>query len=102
MASNRIKSLKDAVQKAIDDGARSAEDVYLRISRMPFDQLERIAALEGLVQKARGLHDQSVARITATIRAVNKRVGRLADDALKRLGMMPAKRRRPARRAKAT
>jgi hypothetical protein len=99
--SSTIKSLKDAVQKAIDDGARSAEEVYMRVSRMPFDQLERIAALEGLVKKARGLHDQSVGRVYDTIRTINKRIGKLADDALRRLGVIPARRRRPARRAKA-
>ena len=85
----RIKSLKDAVQQAIDSGARSAEEVYLRISRLPFDQLERIAALEGIVKKARGRHDQSIARLYESIRAINKRVGKLADQALKRLGLMP-------------
>ena len=93
---SRIKSLKDAVQQAIDNGARSAEEVYMRISRMPFDQLERIAALEGIVKKARGRHDQSIARLYQSIRAINKRVGKLADQALKRLGLMPppAKRKR--------
>lgn len=84
-----IKSLKDAVQQAIDNGARSAEEVYLRISRMPFDRLERIAALEGVVKKARGRHDQSVARLYETLRAINRRIGKLADQALKRFGMMP-------------
>ena len=97
---SRIKSLKDAVQQAIDNGARSAEEVYLRISRMPFDQLERIAAIEGVVNKARGRHDQSVARLYETIRAINKRIGKLADQALKRLGLMPPARRSAKSRRK--
>lgn len=97
----RIKSLKDAVQQAIDNGARSAEEVYMRVSRMPFDQLERIAALEGIVKKARGVHDQSVARLYETIRAINKRVGRLADQALRRAGLAPAPRRAAKAKAKA-
>ena len=88
----RIKSLKDAVEQAIDRGARTAEDVYLRISRMPFERLERIAALEGVVRKARGVHDQSVARLYDTIRAINKRIGQLADQALRRAGLAPAPR----------
>jgi hypothetical protein len=96
---SRIKSLKDAVQQAIDDGARSAEEVYMRISRMPFDQLERIAAFEGIVKKARGVHDQSIGRLYDTIRQINKRVGKLADQALHRLGLAPARARpRKARR----
>ena len=93
-----IKSLKDAVQEAIDNGARSAEEVYLRISRMPFDQLEKVAALEGIVGRARGAHDQSIARITEVIRALNKRIGKLADQALKRLGLMPPPTRKKARK----
>src|SRR5689334_16341889 len=98
---SRIKTLKDAVQNAIDNGARSAEEVYLRISRMPFDQLERIAALEGIVGRARGMHDQSVARITEVILKLNKRIGKLADQALKRLGLMPkAAAKRKAKRGK--
>ena len=95
---SRIKSLKDAVQQAIDNGARSAEEVYMRISRMPFDQLERIAALEGIVKKARGRHDQSIARLYESIRAINKRVGKLADQALKRVGLMPAPAKRKGKR----
>ena len=95
---SRIKSLKDAVQQAIDHGARTAEEVYLRVSRLPFDQLERIAAIEGVVKKARGRHDQSVARRYQTIRAINKRIGTLADQALRRLGLAPAPRARKAKR----
>jgi uncharacterized hydantoinase/oxoprolinase family protein len=94
---SRIKSLKDAVQQAIDNGAKSVEEVYMRIARLPFDQLERIAALEGIVKKARGVHDQSIGRLYDTIREINKRVGRLADQALARLGVIPARRRRRAK-----
>jgi len=96
---SRIKSLKDAVQQAIDNGARTAEEVYMRVSRLPFDQLERIAALEGVVRKARGRHDQSVARLYQTIRAINRRIGTLADQALRRLGLAPTPAPRP-RKAK--
>lgn len=82
----KIQSLKDAVQAAIDNGATTVQEVYQRIAAMPFDQLEKIAAIEGLVQKARGIHDQSIGAVYDTIRAVNARVGELADAALKRAG----------------
>ena len=95
----RIKSLKDAVQQAIDNGATTVEDVYMKVSRMPFDQLERIAAIEGVVRSARGTHDRSIAKLYATIRAINKRIGKLADQALRRLGLEgPAPRPRKARK----
>lgn len=83
---NRIQSLKDAVQAAIDNGATTVQEVYQHIAAMPFDQLQKIAAIEGLVRKARGLHDQSIGAVYDTIRAVNARVGELADAALKRVG----------------
>lgn len=85
-AMSKIKSLKDAVQQAIDQGATTVQEIYQKIAAMPFDQLEKIAAIEGLVKKARGLHDQSVGTVYDTIRAVNARVGELADNALKKLG----------------
>ncbi len=81
----KIKSLKDAVQQAIASGAGSVEEVHRRISAMPFDQLQKIAAVEGLVQKARGKHDQTVGAVYDTIRKVNARVGELADTALNKV-----------------
>ena len=97
---SRIKSLKDAVQQAIDNGATSVEEVYMRVSRLPFEQLERFAALEGIVRKARGVHDSSVARLYDTIRAINRRIGKLADEALARAGFAPAPRKRAAPKAR--
>lgn len=78
----KIKSLKDAVQQAIDDGASTVEQVHKQIAAMPFDQLEKIAAVEGIVKKVRGVHDQTVGSLYDTLREVNARVGQLADKAL--------------------
>lgn len=83
---SKIKDLKDLVQQAIDDGATSAEEVHNRISAMPFDQLEKVAAIEGLVKSARGLHDQSVQSVYDAIREVNRRAWKLADEALAKVG----------------
>lgn len=83
---SKIKDLKDLVQQAIDDGATSAEEVHNRIAAMPFDQLEKLAAIEGLVKSARDLHDQSVQTVYDTIREVNRRAWKLADEALNKVG----------------
>lgn len=82
---SKIKSLMDAVQSAIDGGATTVQQVHERIAAMPFDQLERIAAIEGVVKKARGLHDQSVGAVYDKLRAINARIGELADSALSRV-----------------
>ena len=81
-----IKSLKDAVQKAIDDGATTVEEVHRRIMAMPFDRLERFARLEGVVSKARKWNDKSLGAFYDAIRAINARIGELADLALARIG----------------
>lgn len=83
---SRIRDLKDLVQQAIDDGATSAEEVHNRIAAMPFDQLEKVAAIEGMVKSARSLHDQSVQTVYDTIREVNRRAWKLADDMLDKTG----------------
>lgn len=83
---SKIRDLKDLVQEAIDDGATSAEEVHNRIAAMPFDQMEKIAAIEGLVQSARSLHDQSVQNVYDAIREVNRRAWKLADEALDKTG----------------
>lgn len=82
----KIKDLKDMVQQAIDDGATSAEEVHNKIAGMPFDQLEKIAAIEGLVQSARSLHDESVQNVYDAIREVNRRAWKIADEILDRTG----------------
>ncbi len=82
----RIQDLKDLVEDAIDHGATTVEEVHQRVAALPFDQLEKIAAIEGMVGKARDLHDETVGTVYDTIREVNARVGELADEALRRLG----------------
>jgi hypothetical protein len=82
----RIRSLKDAVQAAIDNGASTVQEVHQRIAAMPFEQLARIAAIEGFVLRARNLHDNSIGAVYDLIRSVNARVGELADAALSRAG----------------
>lgn len=75
-------SLQEVVQKAIDDGATTVEQVHLSISTMPFDMLEKIDALHGPVNRAREIHDQTVGNIYETIRLLNERAGEIARDLL--------------------
>lgn len=82
----RVQDLKDLVEDAIDHGATTVEEVHMKVASLQFDQLEKIAALEGLISQARGLHDETVGTVYETIRKVNARVGELADEALHRLG----------------
>lgn len=75
---DKLISLQEVVQKAIEDGATTVEQVHLSISTMPFDVLERIDALQTPVNAARDVHDQTVGNIYETIRLLNDRAGDLA------------------------
>jgi hypothetical protein len=82
---NRIKSLQELVQDTINKGATSVEEVHRSIASMPFDQLEKIAALEASSQKARKLTDQSIGAVYDSIRSLNDRAGKIARDLLAKL-----------------
>ncbi|MGH8453812.1 MAG: hypothetical protein ACRESW_04600, partial [Nevskiales bacterium] len=82
---NKIKSLQELVQDAIDRGATSVEEVHRSIASMPFDQLEKIALLESPSQKARELTEQSIGAVYEAIRTVNQRTGQIARDLLAKL-----------------
>lgn len=75
---DKLISLQEVVQKAIEDGATTVEQVHLSISSMPFDVLEKIDALQAPINSARDVHDQTVGNIYETIRLLNDRAGDLA------------------------
>lgn len=78
MKTNKLLKLQEIVQKAIDDGATTVEQVHRSIASMPFDVLEKIDALQKPVNTAREMHDQTVGNIYETIRLLNDRVGEMA------------------------
>lgn len=82
---NKIKSLQELVQETIDHGATSVEEVHRSIAAMPFEQLEKIAFLEGPTQRARDFADQSIGAVYDTIRNLNQHAGRIARDLLAKL-----------------
>ncbi|MGQ0618308.1 MAG: hypothetical protein ACT4QA_00080 [Panacagrimonas sp.] len=75
---NKLLKLQEIVQKAIDDGATTVEQVHRSIASMPFDILEKIDALATPVNTAREVHDQTVGNVYETIRLLNDRVGEMA------------------------
>lgn len=82
MKTNKLLKLQEIVQKAIDDGATTVEQVHRSIASMPFDVLEKIDALQKPVNTAREMHDQTVGNIYETIRLLNDRVGEMARNLL--------------------
>ena len=80
--SDKLLSLQRIVEKAINDGATSVEQVHRSIASMPFDALERIDALQPTVEQVREVHDQTVGNIYETTRLLNDRAGEIARDLL--------------------
>lgn len=78
----KLINLQEVVQRAIDDGATTVEQVHRSIASMPFDILEKIDVLQKPVTQARELHDQTVGNIYETIRLLNDRVGEMARNLL--------------------
>lgn len=79
----KLLSVQEIVEKAIEDGATTVEQVHLSIASMPFDMLEKVDALQKPVGKAREIHDQTVGNIYETIRLLNERAGEIARGLLK-------------------
>lgn len=79
----KLLSVQEIVEKAIEDGATTVEQVHLSIASMPFDLLEKVDALQKPVGKAREIHDQTVGNIYETIRLLNERAGDIARTLLK-------------------
>ena len=79
----KLLSVQEIVEKAIEDGATTVEQVHLSIASMPFDMLEKVDALQKPVGKAREIHDQTVGNIYETIRLINERAGEIARGLLK-------------------
>ena len=52
---------------------------------LPLDILEKIGPLEGPVQEARDLHDNTIGSVYDTIRDVNQKVGEFAAEILEKL-----------------
>ena len=83
MRKDRLLSLQDIVERTIEEGATTVEQVHRSIASMPFDMLEKIDALQKPVGKAREIHDETVGNIYETIRLLNERAGEIARGLLR-------------------
>ena len=77
---NKLEMLKDMIQTAIDNGARTVEDVHKSIADLPFEILEKNGLLDDDKQQLRERSQQTIGAVYGTIREINQKIGELASD----------------------
>jgi len=80
------RRLVDLVQKEVDDGASSVEEIHKAIANLPLDVLERLDVFEETVKGVRKVQEARLGAIYDVIRKVNEEVGKLAKEILARPG----------------
>lgn len=82
---NKAELLKDMVQTAIDNGAKTVGEVHKAVADMPFEMLERTGLLDEEKQKLRDQNQQTIGAVYDKIREINEKVGELASDMFENL-----------------
>jgi hypothetical protein len=76
------KRLVDLVQREVDDGATSVEEIHKAIANLPLDILDRLDIFEETAKGARKVQEASIGAMYDVIRKVNEEVGKLAKEIL--------------------
>jgi hypothetical protein len=93
-----VRKLADLVQREIEEGAITVEEIHKAIAGLPLDVLERLDVFEEMVKDARKVQDASIGAIYDVIRKVNQEVGHYAKELLERRPARKAPPRQPARK----
>jgi hypothetical protein len=99
------KRIAHLIQRTIDEGADSVEEIHRSIASMPLDVLERLDVFKDVVKDVRRVQDTSIGAIYRLIHKVNDEVARLATEMLREKGarkQAPTAKRKPTRAAPAS
>ncbi len=77
---NKAELLKDMIQTAVDNGAKTVADIHKSIADMPFEALEKSGLLDEDGQKLRDKNQQTIGMVYDKIRQINQTIGELASD----------------------
>jgi hypothetical protein len=98
----QARRLTNLVQRSIDDGANTVEEIHRSIANMPLDVLERLDLFKQTVKDVRKVQDTSIGAIYELIHKVNREVAKLATEMLERpAARKPARKKTMARGASA-
>ncbi len=76
------KRLVDLVQREVDDGASSVEEIHKAIANLPLEILDRLDIFEDASKGARKVQEASIGAMYDVIRKVNDEVGKFAREIL--------------------
>jgi hypothetical protein len=76
------RRIVDLVQREIEDGATSVEEIHRAIANLPLDVLERLDLFQEMVKGARKVQEARIGAIYDVIRKVNDEVGKFAKQSL--------------------
>jgi hypothetical protein len=81
-----VRKLADLVQREIEAGATTVEEIHKAIADLPLEILERLDLFEATVKDVRQVQDTSIGAIYDVIRRVNREVGSYAKELLEARG----------------
>lgn len=76
------KRLVDLVQREVEDGATSVEQIHKAIANLPLEVLDRLDIFEEASKGARKVQEATIGAMYDVIRKVNEEVGKLAKELL--------------------
>ena len=98
-----LRKLADLVQREVDAGANTVEEIHRSIARMPLEVFAKLDIFEQATKEVRKVQDTSIGAIYDLIRKVNHEVAALAKELLDGRELRPKAAKRPtAKRAAAT
>lgn len=98
-----LHRLADAIQREVDAGADTVEEIHRAIAALPLDVLEKLDVLQATAKEVRRAQEASIGAIYGLIHKINHEVGKLAQDLLdgrerSRVRAKPARKAAKARR----
>ncbi len=79
---SEIKGMVDLVQDAIDNGARSVEEVHRDIANRPFEILKKVLPEAIPLDQIQQFQNQTIGGVYDAIRMVNQKSAEIARDLL--------------------
>lgn len=98
-AKSEASRLTDRVRQAVDDGAKTAEEIHKAIADLPLDVLQRLDLFKQTARDVKKVQDSSIGAVYDLVRRVNREATQLAAELLERPPRARARRKKATRKA---